>query len=172
MKSLFSDSMENKEIHNPEEVDKDKEKLQIKKILVPIDGSVHSIRAARYAIEIAKAHRAQILCIHVIEPFPYSVDGIFPTLEEYSKKITNQAQQWFQVIIKIAKKEEGIDDIKTEVLGDSMNIASKIIKYASDNSIDLIVIGTEGRTGLKRLLLGSIANSVTQHAHCPVLLVR
>ncbi len=171
MEQLLPDSLENMKTQNLEEEKDKKERLQIKRILVPIDGSAYSIRAARYAIEIAKLQKAQVQCIHVIEPLPYSV-GIYSfTQEEYSQEITNQAQQWFEEINKIAK-EEGINDIKTELIRDVETIVSRIVQYASDKSIDLIVIGTKGRTGFKRLLLGSVANGVTQHAHCPVLLVR
>ena len=51
-------------------------------------------------------------------------------------------------------------------------VAESIIEYATRKNIDLIVIGTRGRTGLKRFFMGSIANGVVQHAHCSVLLVR
>jgi nucleotide-binding universal stress UspA family protein len=55
---------------------------------------------------------------------------------------------------------------------DSHSVINSILDYAVSREIDLIVIGTKGRTGLKRFLMGSVANGVVQHAHCPVLLVR
>jgi K+-sensing histidine kinase KdpD len=69
-------------------------------------------------------------------------------------------------------KNEGINDVKTDIFTDVKSITDAIIDYASNKNIDLIVIGTKGRTGLKRFLLGSVASGVVQHAHCPVLLVR
>lgn len=166
---LFSDVKENRDTRD---IDEDtKEGIHIKRILVPIDGSSYSLRAARYAIEVSKLQKAQIICIHVVEPLPYSVDIISLAADEYSQEIAKQAQKWFEEIIKFAK-EKGIDDVKTEVIRDTGSIVNRIVKYATDTSIDLIVIGTEGKTGLKRLLLGSIANGITQHAHCPVLLIR
>ncbi len=64
------------------------------------------------------------------------------------------------------------DYIKTDVFRDVESIVDAIINYASHNSMDLIIMGTKGRTGIARFLLGSVANGVVQHAHCPVLLVR
>ncbi len=146
-------------------------KVQIKKILVPIDGSNYSIDAARYAIELAKLQKAEINFIHIIEPLPYGVDYLGPTFDQYSKDVTNQVQSWFSKIRSLAKSN-GLEDIKTEVFSEKRSITNTIIDYAQDESIDLIVMGTKGRTGFKRLLLGSIADGVAQHAHCPVLLVR
>ena len=69
-------------------------------------------------------------------------------------------------------KRNGINDVRTDIFTDVESITGAIIDYASDKSIDLVIVGTKGRTGLKRLLLGSVAQGVVQHTHCPVLLVR
>ena len=55
---------------------------------------------------------------------------------------------------------------------DVNSVIASIIDYATNENVDLVVMGTRGKTGLKRFLLGSVANGVAQHAHCPVLLVR
>jgi nucleotide-binding universal stress UspA family protein len=69
-------------------------------------------------------------------------------------------------------KNKGILEIKTETFTDVRSVIGSIIDYAVTKEIDLIVIGTRGRTGLKRFFMGSVANGVVQHAHSPVLLVR
>ena len=69
-------------------------------------------------------------------------------------------------------KVEGISKLNTENFTDVKSVIRSIIDYANSKDVDLIVIGTRGRTGLKRLLMGSVANGVIQHAHCSVLLVR
>jgi nucleotide-binding universal stress UspA family protein len=69
-------------------------------------------------------------------------------------------------------KNECIPDLKTETFTDVNSVLGSIIDYATSKNIDLIVIGTRGRTGLKRFFMGSVANGVVQHAHCSVLLVR
>lgn len=147
------------------------ETIQMKRILVPIDGSSYSMTAAKYAIEIAKLQKAQILCIHVIEELPYGTDFIGSAVEQYFNDISNLARSWFKEIMKMAK-DEGIDDIETDVFTDIRSTAEAITNYASNKSVDLIVIGTKGRTGFQRLLLGSVANGVVQHAHCSVLTIK
>jgi nucleotide-binding universal stress UspA family protein len=69
-------------------------------------------------------------------------------------------------------KSECIPDLKTEIFTDVNSVVESITDYATTKNIDLIVIGTRGRTGLKRFLMGSVANGVVLHAHCSVLLVR
>ena len=69
-------------------------------------------------------------------------------------------------------KNQGISQLKAETFSNVKSIIGSIIDYAASNDIDLIVIGTRGRTGLKRFIMGSKANSVVQHARSPVLLVR
>ncbi|MGC1929307.1 MAG: universal stress protein [Candidatus Nitrosopolaris sp.] len=65
-----------------------------------------------------------------------------------------------------------IPEVKTEIFMDVKSVIESIIDFATTENIDLIVIGTRGRTGLKKFLIGSVANDVVRHAHCSVLLVR
>jgi nucleotide-binding universal stress UspA family protein len=146
------------------------EEIPIKKILVPIDGSNYFMRAAKYAIEISKLQKAQIVCIYVIAKLPYGYECVGSVIEECFKDIKNQSQSWFNQIIKMAENN-GIKDVKTDILVNVLSISDALIYYAKDNSIDLIVIGTRGITGIERFLVGSVANSVVKHAHCPVLVV-
>jgi nucleotide-binding universal stress UspA family protein len=81
-----------------------------------------------------------------------------------------KVQSWFERVT-IMATNEGIADLKTETFTYVKSIIGSIIDYAANKYVDLIVIGTKGRTGLKRFLMGSVANGVVQHAHCPVLLV-
>jgi nucleotide-binding universal stress UspA family protein len=148
-------------------------KIQMSKILVPIDGSEYSINAAKYAAKIAKDENADLFCIHVITPrIPYGyATSAASTTDQYHEDINNMVESWFEKVRDIANNE-GISAVKTETFIDVKSVIGSIIDYASRKDIDLIVIGTKGRTGLKRFLMGSVANGVVQHAHCPVLLVR
>lgn len=143
----------------------------IERILVPIDGSSYSIKAAKYAVEIAKNQKAQLFCIYVLDRLPYGLEACGSGIEECLKFLEGQARSWFNKIESIAKSE-GVRTAEFEIIKDFRSIIDSIINYSTTNAIDLIVIGTRGRTGLQRLLLGSIANGVSQHAHCSVLLVR
>lgn len=89
----------------------------------------------------------------------------------YYEDIKHKVELWFDNVRNMAK-DEGIPDIKTEIFIDVKSVIESILDYASHKNIDLIVIGTRGRTGLKRFFMGSVANGVLQHAHCPVLVVR
>jgi len=62
--------------------------------------------------------------------------------------------------------------IETEILMEGKSVVADIIEYSEKQSIDLIVIGTKGKTGLRRLILGSVSQGILAYAHCPVLLVR
>lgn len=148
------------------------DEIQIKKILLPIDGSTASLKAARYAVKIAKQEKAEIICIHAIANLHYPTGfGRLSTIAEtfYSegKKL---AEKWFLKVKTIAAKE-GVK-LKTDIIIDVTSVAEAIIQYAMKEKVDLIVMGTRGRTGLRTFLIGSIANGVVLYAHCPVLVVR
>lgn len=146
-------------------------KIQIRKILVPIDGSECSLNAAKYAIKLAKDENARLFCIHVIGGIPYGNISSPSAIDQYFKDLEEKAQSWFKKVRDMAKNED-IAEVNTGTFTDVKSIVGSIIDYATSKDIDLIVIGTRGRTGLKRFLTGSVANGVVQHALCSVLIVR
>jgi nucleotide-binding universal stress UspA family protein len=173
--TALSETQKKKE-YGRQQIEEESKEMCLKKILVPIDGSSYSMRAIKFAIEVAKLQNAQILCVHVISKLPhgygYAVPAIAgPIIEQYFENIKNQSQSWFNQIIKMAE-DSGINNVKTDILVNVLSITDAIINYATDNSVDLIVIGTKGNTDIDRFLVGSIANNVVKHAHCPVIVVR
>lgn len=146
-------------------------KIQIRKILVPIDGSECSLNAAKYAVKLAKDEDAQLFCIHVLMGVPYGYESSPYAIDQYFKDLQEKAQSWFKKVREMARNED-IAEPNTEIFTDVKSIIESIIDYATSKNIDLIVIGTRGRTGLKRFLTGSVANGVVQHAHCSVMIVR
>jgi nucleotide-binding universal stress UspA family protein len=145
--------------------------ISIRKILVPIDGSEYSLKAAKYAVRIAKDENAQLFRIHCIVGIPYGYINPASSTDQYYEDIKDKVESWFDEVRRIGKAE-GVIEVKTECFMDPHSVINSILDYAVSREIDLIVIGTKGRTGLKRFLLGSVASGVVQHAHCPVLLVR
>jgi len=135
-------------------------------ILVPIDGSEFSLNAAKYAIKITKDENAQIICIHVISTIAL---GYAPP--EYREDVKKKVESWFNTIKDIARSSAS-PEIKTQIFMDVKSVVECIIDYAATENIDLIVMGTRGRTGLKKFLVGSVANDLVRHAHCSILLVR
>ena len=147
------------------------DKVQVKRILIPIDGSDYSRRAVKYATRIAKDENAKLFCIHCIVCIPYVYINPASSTDQYYRDIKDKVESWFDEVRRIGKIE-GVTEVKTECFMDPHSVTNSILNYAVSREIDLIVIGTMGRTGLKRFLMGSVANGVVQHAHCPVLLVR
>lgn len=147
-------------------------KIQIQKILLPIDGSSTSLKAARHAVKIAKQEKAEIICIHAIAslPYPTGFGRLSAVAETYYLESKNLAEKWFLNIKTIASKE-GVK-LKTDIIIDVTSVAETIIQYAVNEKVDLIVMGTRGRTGLKTFLVGSIANGVVLYAHCSVFVIR
>src|SRR5919109_500134 len=140
-------------------------KVQIKNILVPVDGSENSLKAAEYATRIAKCEKAKLYCIHVITPhipYGYTTPAVSSGGQRY-KDIKRIVESWFDKVRAIVKKE-GVQDVKTEIFADVKSVVGSIVDYATSKDIDLIVIGTRGKTGLKRFLMGSVANGIIKHA--------
>ncbi len=144
----------------------------IKNILVPIDASNYSIKAAKFAVQLAKGLNAGITLIHVVEIHPYfSVPHYLITEDERAlKRIRKSIESWFTKIERITKKEK----VKTkhEILLQSTSVVESIVQYAKRKNVGLIVMGTKGRTGFRGLLVGSVAQGVSHHAHCSVVIVR
>jgi nucleotide-binding universal stress UspA family protein len=152
--------------------------VSIKKILAPVDGSSESVKALQYATHLAEleASDAELIVIHVLEDVKQggaiglqAKYGNVRLVEGFKRARKKAALEWLKQIEEAAKKR-GIRS-KTEIL----DVGSKvevIIDYAEKNSVDLIVIGSRGLTGFKRLLLGSTANAVITNSPCPVMVVR
>lgn len=157
------------------------------KILIAIDGSEQSLHAANYAITIAQMSNAELYALYVAtSPKLYSISSKMPehqVPDEVRYDIQNakrQSQSWFNKISEnisastAAKENTKITTtrLNTEVIVSPISVVGTIVEYAERNYIDLIVMGTRGRTGFTRLLLGSTASGVSTYAHCPVLIVK
>ena len=151
-------------------------KIKPSKVLVPIDGSVPSFNAAKYAINFAITYDAEIILLAVVPSQIKHGDssGIFgmvsPSYYEHYKK---EAGKWFNQMIDDAKNQGyDINKIATDVITTPMSIVGAIVNYAEKENVDIIILGNSGRTGLKRMLLGSTASGIVTYAHCHVLVIR
>lgn len=145
--------------------------ISLKRIIVPLDGSDSSFRAAKFAMKIAKPENAEIIFMHAVVNPPYmEFRGAGPFIIHYIEEAKRNAEMWYMNVGDMAVKE-GVK-FSTETILDISSAADSIVNYAEGKSADLIVIGTKGRTGLKRLLLGSVASGVVTHAKCSVLVIR
>ena len=154
-------------------ISSDEDKMALERILIPLDGSVWSFRAAaRYAIKIARMAKAAIVCVHAVLNLPY-VEYAYtgPLVRRYIEDSKSESQKWYDEVKAMADKA-GVAILPSETLVNIPSAGDAIISYAEKNNIDLIIMGTKGRTGLKKFLLGSVASGVISHAKCPVLVVR
>jgi nucleotide-binding universal stress UspA family protein len=147
------------------------------KILVAVDGSEQSFKVAEYAIEIGKKYSAQLTALTVLDiSKPKHLSSTFITAPTYAMKELEEerkeAQQWLDKVANIVS-EKGNDNIQFKSqIEKSMSVEGTIVDYAEQENIDLIVVGTKGRSAFTKLLLGSVASKVVTYAHCPVLVVK
>ncbi len=139
-----------------------------KKILIATDGSEHTKRAIDYGIETAKSTGAKLYAIYVIDTAAFAsvpMNAAWESMYGLLKQEGNEATRY----VAERAQDEGLEVERLTVEG---NPAEEIIKYAEKNSVDLIVMGTLGKSGLDRFLLGSIAEKVVRSSRIPVLIVR
>ena len=147
--------------------------LNLKKILYPTDFSEYSLAALSYAVRLAQQNDAELFCLHVVEmpqeeylTSEYMVPLNVPHVPE--DKVLRNARARMERFM--AENLSGIDRVTSRVLKGIPFI--EIIRYAREQSIDLIVIGTHGHSALAAMLLGTVAEKVVRKAPCPVLTVR
>ena len=143
----------------------------VKKILAPIDRSKYKEKIIAYAIYLGKLWGAEITTIHVIDPGRGIPGGRIKEKELEREEEAKRPAQELLAEVDLQAKIRSIN-IKKEIVEESDTVGKAIIEYARKNNIDLIVIGTTGMSGIEKIFLGSVANDVIQHAHCPVFAVR
>ena len=149
-----------------------------KRILVPVDGSGNAARAASVAIKYAEKFEAELLVLHVIAIPAHilaEVEGGIGALDGFeSRQYFALARQKAKSIVDDVVKSAKAKNVKaTGIIQEySFSVVETIVDHAAGNNVDLIVIGTRGLTGFKKLLIGSISSGVVNHALCPVLLIR
>jgi nucleotide-binding universal stress UspA family protein len=154
-----------------------RDSVSIKKILVAVDGSKTSLDAAEHAIYHAEKHDSELTALYVVSSdvrYGYLEDDQKTTLTGPLKEIVTMAVERGEKLLNEVKQKASITnmDVKTDVIIGYTSVAKSIVEYAEERNMDLIVIGTRGMTGIKKMLLGSTATGVVTYAHCPVLIVK
>ena len=137
------------------------ERQQIRKILVPLDGSKNSLRSLQTAIHLAREHEASLFVIHVIHTFP-----------EKERKQQEGEEEVPPSFILLAKKlavKNGIPFYSRILTGDP---GHAIVEYTNTHSIDLIVIGARGLSVFKKIFLGSVSSYVMHKSKVAVMLIK
>lgn len=138
-----------------------------KKILIATDGSEYSKKPVDYGIELAKSTWAKLYTIYVVDTRAYDPIAL-SSPEEYAYSLLRHEGEAATGYVAERARAVGLE---VERIISEGHPADEIIKYADENSIDLIVVGTFGKGGLNRILLGSVANKVIRTAKMPVLVV-
>jgi nucleotide-binding universal stress UspA family protein len=141
--------------------------LQLKTILHPTDFSEHSAYAFRLACSLARDHSARVLVLHVVktlgaEIIPYGDAQRQLQPEGYRKALSDDLRRLQSPDPAVAVEHRLAE-------GDA---AAEILRLAAETACDMIVLGTHGRTGMERLLMGSVAEQIVRKAPCPVLTVK
>lgn len=145
--------------------------LEIKLILCPIDFSEFSERAYHHALSLAEHYRAKLVALHVVELWrhPSASFAASGTLyEEFCKALRETGEEQLQQFA----KSHTHDEIQPELVVHEGSAPDSILSFAQAQKVDLIVMGTHGRRGFDRLMLGSVTDRVMRMASCPVLAVR
>ena len=143
--------------------------MAIQHILIPTDFSEYADYALDYALELTQKLQARLTLLHVLYLSPLTVGEVPPSVfNQILQDMQNWAQQQMQETLERVK-QTGIYSESAIVEGAPFQM---IINTAKDKGVDLIVMGTHGRTGLTHVLIGSVAEKVVRLAPCPVLVTR
>jgi len=146
-----------------------------KKILLATDGSKYAEMAAEHAIWIAGLSGAELIVLNVIEtsslvilPAEYLIVRIKEILKEEGRKSLEEISK---LVEESRTEDEYHEEIKLTMVTEEGSPADIIVKKIKEENIDLVVMGTSGKHGLDRFLLGSVTENVVRSASCPVLVV-
>jgi len=139
--------------------------LQLKHILVPTDFSEHSHSALQQAAAIARLHGSDLTVLHVIPPEPVINSALEPATWEYETVVQHAREEMN------AAEKNVIADVKHKYLMETGPLKTVLQRVIHDRDISLVVLGTHGRTGIKKLMLGSAAEEIYRVAACPVMTI-
>lgn len=145
-----------------------------KHIVIATDGSAASEHAAQLAVGMARTHGAKLTAVYVVDPYPYlGVGEVNPQgFQAYMAAAQAQAAQAHAQVETLCK-QGGEPAVALEVrLVEEVGAASGIVQTAASLGADLIVLGSHGRSGIARMMLGSVSTKVVAESKVPVLVTR
>src|SRR5215469_10284132 len=144
--------------------------MQLESIVCPIDCSEFSAAAYQYAVSLAEYYKARLVCLHVIELWKYPFADYAAYKADYAKfseAINEGGEQGLQEFVDKHARSKTRPDLAVQ----QGNAADCILSFVQSENLDVIVMGTHGRRGFDRLVLGSTTDRVLRKAGCPVLVV-
>ena len=140
-----------------------------RKILIATDGSKAAEKAVDFGVQIAGLSGAKVYAVYVIDTTPYYS---IPLDEVWSKEVYEQLETMGNEITSDVEKAAKAAGLEAESLVLKGDPAERIIKFAEEQSVDMIVVGSHGIGEFERLVIGSVSEKVVRHAKVPVLVVR
>jgi len=144
-----------------------------RKVLVAVDGSEYSKKAVEVAVGLCKQMGAEIIFVHVVQqpPYMFAASGVPPAaLKQFIDDAVREGRRYVEEAVESAARM-GVKAVG-EVLEMRPSVVEAITGFAETHGVDLIVTGTRGLSGFKKIVLGSVASGVVSHAHCSVLVVK
>jgi nucleotide-binding universal stress UspA family protein len=143
---------------------------QIKKIAVAVDFSEVSVKALKTAMGLADELNSELVVVHCAPIYAVALpeDGHVKVNEKVLDREMTKAREQLSALV--SEVHAGTIKLSQEVVWGEPT--AELNRYVADNAVDIVVIGTHGRTGLRHLFLGSVAESVLRHANVPVICIR
>lgn len=149
-----------------------------KRIILATDGSGNARRATRVAVELARQTGSELAVVYAIPPaimpmtapLPPTAGAFGPFGGEYYERSREEARKLTREVVDLAEGR-GVE-ARGEILEASESVVEQLVDFAKNERADLIVAGTRGLSGFRRLLLGSVSGGLVSHAPCAVLIVR
>jgi nucleotide-binding universal stress UspA family protein len=136
------------------------------------------MKAVDYAINIAKKYESELIALHVLYSqigfafYTETATGLITpnSINELTEQAKKEAEKWFDEIQEKCKNAKL--QVKTEAVITAISVVEAIISYSEKENVDLIVIGSRGRSAFRKLILGSAASGIMTFAHCPVMVIK
>ncbi len=141
---------------------------KVRSILIPIDGSDYSLRAAEYGVSAAKLLGAEITVLYVIDTVVLDQMAKVTEQTDAERELKGDGERYLHYVVGVAEKS----GVKARSLLAVGRPFEQIVHLAKGLHVDLIVMGSFGRRGADRILLGSVAERVIEYSTCPVLVVK
>ena len=140
----------------------------VRKILIPTDGSDYSMRAAEFGVSMAKLLKAEVTVVYVIDTVVLDQIAKVTERADAERELKGDGERYLNYVHGLAEKA----GVKASSLLAKGRPFEQIVHLAKGLHMDLIVMGTFGRSGAERILIGSVAERVIEYANCPVLVVK
>jgi nucleotide-binding universal stress UspA family protein len=150
------------------------ESRALRHVLIPLDGSALAEQAIEPAVRFTRCSNARLTLLRVVRPAPVMIESVAATLPpQINRALIEQEQRARDYLTRIADSlKSRVEQISADVVTGKLSDAAEIIAYAEQHDVDLIALATHARSGIKRVVLGSVADKLIRGSPVPVLVVR